>query len=128
MTPHQIHLVRSTFASIAPSAQNVAALFYARLFEIEPTLRPLFRGDLTEQGHKLMQMIGAAWPGSIGCGNSLRGCANSVVDITNTASGTSTTKPSPPHCCGHSNGAWATGSRPRYAMPGPRPIVWWLTR
>jgi hemoglobin-like flavoprotein len=63
MTPLQIHLVRTTFASIAPSAQNVAALFYARLFEIEPTLRPLFRGDLTEQGRKLMQMLGAAVAG-----------------------------------------------------------------
>lgn len=63
MTPRQIQLVRTTFVSIAPSAKDVAARFYARLFEIAPTLRPLFRGDLTEQGRKLMQMLGVAVAG-----------------------------------------------------------------
>ncbi|MFL5542728.1 MAG: globin family protein, partial [Longimicrobiaceae bacterium] len=31
--------------------------FYGRLFELDPSLRPMFRGDLEEQGKKLMQMI-----------------------------------------------------------------------
>jgi hemoglobin-like flavoprotein len=39
----------------------VAALvFYQRLFELDPALRPLFRGDIEQQGAKLMQMLSAA--------------------------------------------------------------------
>jgi len=63
MTPRQIELVRATFAQIAPIAPQAAAMFYARLFTLEPPLRRLFRGDLTEQGGKLMQVLGAAVAG-----------------------------------------------------------------
>ena len=40
-----------------------AALFYRRLFELDPTLRPLFKGDLKEQGRKLMDMLRMAVKG-----------------------------------------------------------------
>jgi len=60
MTPRQIHLVRTSFAALAPRADAAAALFYARLFELDPGLRPLFGGDMREQGRKLMQTIGVA--------------------------------------------------------------------
>jgi hemoglobin-like flavoprotein len=63
MTPNQIDLVRSSFARIAPAAGQVAALFYGRLFEIDPPLRRLFRGDMTEQGRKLMQVLATAVAG-----------------------------------------------------------------
>jgi hemoglobin-like flavoprotein len=33
-------------------------LFYGRLFEIAPDVKPLFRGDMTEQGRKLMATLG----------------------------------------------------------------------
>jgi len=33
-------------------------LFYGQLFEIAPTLKPLFHGDMTEQGRKLMKTLG----------------------------------------------------------------------
>ena len=36
----------------------VAATFYRRLFELEPALRPMFRGDLEGQGRKLVEAIG----------------------------------------------------------------------
>jgi hemoglobin-like flavoprotein len=58
MTPQQIGLVQHSFAQVAPQAEEVAALFYARLFEIDPSTQPLFAGDMKEQGRKLMQMIG----------------------------------------------------------------------
>ncbi len=58
MTPLQKSLVRSTFAAVAPIADQAAAMFYARLFQLNPLLRSLFKVDLTEQGKKLMQMIG----------------------------------------------------------------------
>jgi hemoglobin-like flavoprotein len=35
-------------------------LFYGRLFELDPTLKTLFKVDMREQGRKLMQMIGLA--------------------------------------------------------------------
>ena len=60
MTEDQQDLVRSSFASIAPNAAAVAATIYARLFELDPALRPLFRGEIAAQGHKLMAMITTA--------------------------------------------------------------------
>ena len=33
-------------------------MFYARLFEIAPAVKPLFHGDMTEQGRKLMMTLG----------------------------------------------------------------------
>lgn len=58
MRPEQIALVQSTFEFIRPMVDTVAALFYLRLFEIAPEVRPLFNGDMREQAHKLMQMLG----------------------------------------------------------------------
>ena len=60
MNSRQIQLVQSSFAKVAPIADTAADLFYTRLFELDPSLSRLFRGERTEQGRKLMQMIGAA--------------------------------------------------------------------
>jgi len=60
MTPEQIALVRSSFAKVVPIKETAADLFYGRLFELDPTLKPLFKGDIKEQGLKLMAMIGTA--------------------------------------------------------------------
>ena len=57
MNSKQIELVQSSFAQVVPIADAAAALFYARLFELDPSLRPMFRGSLEEQGKKLMDMI-----------------------------------------------------------------------
>ena len=60
MTPRQIALVRESFAKVVPIREQAAALFYDRLFVIDPSTRPLFRGDIKSQGDKLMAAIGAA--------------------------------------------------------------------
>ena len=60
MTPEQITLVKESFAKVRPIAPQAAALFYGRLFEIAPEVRPLFKGDIEEQGRKLMQVIATA--------------------------------------------------------------------
>lgn len=60
MTAHEITLVQSSFRAVAPIADQAAALFYARLFELDPALRALFRGDMQEQGRKLMSVLGLA--------------------------------------------------------------------
>lgn len=60
MTPDQIRRVRASFAQLLPNARGAAALFYANLFEADPSLRPMFKGPVDEQGAKLMQALGAA--------------------------------------------------------------------
>ena len=57
MTPQQITLVQQSFAQVAPIAPQAAEIFYARLFELAPQVRPLFTGDMAEQGRKLMAML-----------------------------------------------------------------------
>jgi hemoglobin-like flavoprotein len=57
MTPEQITLVQSSWEKVVPIADTAATLFYGKLFESDPALKPLFRGDLKEQGKKLMTMI-----------------------------------------------------------------------
>lgn len=60
MTNEQIKLVQDSFRQVAPIAETAAQLFYARLFELDPDLELLFKGNLSEQGRKLMQMLGLA--------------------------------------------------------------------
>jgi hemoglobin-like flavoprotein len=57
MTPEQIKLIKQSFANVLPLSDQVAALFYGRLFEIAPSLKPLFRGDMAVQGRKLMATL-----------------------------------------------------------------------
>lgn len=58
MTPIQITLVQQSFATIGDDEETVARIFYKRLFEIDPSTRPLFPADLTLQGVKLMKVLG----------------------------------------------------------------------
>lgn len=53
-------LVQNTFAKVEPIAEAVAEMFYNRLFEIDPSLRELFKGDMKEQGRKLMDILKVA--------------------------------------------------------------------
>lgn len=57
MTAQEIGLVKDSFRKLRPTAEQVTALFYARLFELEPSLRQLFHGDMATQGCRFMQMI-----------------------------------------------------------------------
>ena len=60
-TDRQRALVRESWAAVAPIAPTAAALFYARLFELDPTLRRMFgHADMAEQGKKLMQTLAVA--------------------------------------------------------------------
>ena len=57
MTPEQITLVQQSFSKVAPISEQAAALFYDRLFEIAPELKPMFKGDMAEQRKKLMATL-----------------------------------------------------------------------
>ena len=56
-------LVQESFAAVVPIADDAAVLFYRRLFELDPSLERMFRGDMTEQRRKLIQMLTAAVKG-----------------------------------------------------------------
>ena len=57
-------LIESTWQKVAPIADTAAALFYRRLFEIDPGLRPLFAGvDMDAQHRKLVQGLSAVVEG-----------------------------------------------------------------
>lgn len=60
MTEEQKQLVQESFAKIEPVSETAANLFYNKLFQIDPSLKIMFKGDLNEQGLKLMNMLGIA--------------------------------------------------------------------
>lgn len=59
MTPQQIELVKDSFAKVLPIKDQAAAIFYERLFALDPALKPLFKDDMKAQGQKLMFAIGS---------------------------------------------------------------------
>jgi hemoglobin-like flavoprotein len=63
MTPDQVKLVQQSFAQVAPIAGKAAEIFYGRLFDIAPSVKPLFPTDMTEQRGKLMATLAAVVAG-----------------------------------------------------------------
>lgn len=63
VTSRQKTLVQESFASLAPIAEDAMALFYRRLFEVDPVVRRMFPEDITAQHRKLAQMLTAAVKG-----------------------------------------------------------------
>jgi len=61
MDHNQIELVQKTFEQrVRPIAQEAGEMMYTKLFEMEPSLRPLFKGDIKQQGEMLFTAIGLA--------------------------------------------------------------------
>lgn len=63
MNDTQVALVQQTWKQVLPIRDVAAKLFYDKLFELDPALKLLFKGDMVEQGRKLMTMIGTAVAG-----------------------------------------------------------------
>ena len=57
MTPEQITMVQQSFQQVLPIRVQAAQIFYDRLFALDPSLRPLFKGDMRAQGAKLMAAL-----------------------------------------------------------------------
>lgn len=57
MTPHQIELVQSSFSLVEPIIEPAAMMFYDRLFQLDPSLRPMFRTPQAEQARKLAHVL-----------------------------------------------------------------------
>ncbi|PKB70571.1 MAG: hemin receptor [SAR202 cluster bacterium Io17-Chloro-G6] len=77
MDANQITLVQSSWSKVIPISDMAAELFYGRLFETDPSTKVLFKGDLKEQGRKLMAMITEAVQGL----NDLEGLVPAVQDL-----------------------------------------------
>jgi|APSaa5957512535_1039671.scaffolds.fasta_scaffold20761_2 hemoglobin-like flavoprotein len=60
MHANQIDHVQTTFKEVAKIKDAAAGLFYGKLFELDPSLAPLFKGDLEAQGRALMAMLATA--------------------------------------------------------------------
>lgn len=59
MTPAQKEYIRADWRLVEPIRDQAAALFYERLFELDPSVIPLFGGtDMVRQGRMLMQTLG----------------------------------------------------------------------
>ena len=56
LTDKQIEIIKTTFAQVS-DADLLASRFYNRLFEIDPTTKPLFRSDMSDQRKKLIQTL-----------------------------------------------------------------------
>ena len=57
MNENTIPLVQESWKKVIPISEQAAELFYNKLFELDPTVKDLFKGDMKEQGKKLMDMI-----------------------------------------------------------------------
>ena len=57
MNENTIPLVQDSWKKVIPISEQAAELFYNKLFELDPTVKDLFKGDMKEQGKKLMDMI-----------------------------------------------------------------------
>ncbi len=60
LDPEQKHRLRKTFALVERQSHVAALVFYQRLFELNPMLRPLFKTDIELQAAKLMDMLSSA--------------------------------------------------------------------
>ena len=66
MEQKTITLVQESFEKVKPIASTAANIFYTKLFELDPALKPLFPSSdeaMVEQGNKLMKMLSSAVAG-----------------------------------------------------------------
>jgi hemoglobin-like flavoprotein len=60
LTQQQVEVLQSSFRILEPLGATAADLFYRRLFELDPSVVPLFKGNMNEQGRKFMQVLAVA--------------------------------------------------------------------
>lgn len=60
MAPDDIKLVKDSWTKVVPISETAAELFYTKLFELDPSVRAMFKGDMKEQGRKLMAILNTA--------------------------------------------------------------------
>lgn len=74
MTDRQIQLIEETWDYVILNTEKAGELFYTRLFERYPEVRPLFKSSMDEQSRKLIALITFAV-------NKLRNLDTIVADV-----------------------------------------------
>ena len=57
MTQEQINLVENSWDFVLLNTNEAGKIFYGKLFELDPSLRKLFKEDIDTQSRKLVSMI-----------------------------------------------------------------------
>jgi hemoglobin-like flavoprotein len=57
ITPSQVNLIRRSFRKLAREHERFSRRFFNRLFELDPSMRSLFKADLRDQRRKMMHMM-----------------------------------------------------------------------
>jgi len=60
LTARQIELVENSWDFVILNTKEAGEIFYGRLFTLDPSLRPLFKGDIQAQAERLIAMISFA--------------------------------------------------------------------
>ena len=121
MTSEQVKAIQDSFAKVAPISAQAAEIFYGRLFEIAPAVKPLFRGDMKEQGKKLMAMLTVVINGLSNL-EAVLPAASALAKLTSdTASRQPTMHGWARRCCRRLSAAWASIGRRMSPPPGLLP-------
>ena len=123
MTPAEIDLVQGSFAKVAPIADSAADLFYARLLEIAPEVQPMFTGDMSDQGAKLMATLGVVVNGLTDLDAIVPVAERLAVKHVDYGVTAAHYAPVGAPCSPRSRRVWATISRPKPDQPGPMPMA-----
>ena len=110
LTAREVELIQSSFAKVEPIADTAAAIFYKTLFQYDPNLKPLFKGDMKQQGRKLMTTLKLAVAGLDDLSALCRCLNNSLSGTWDTVCGPGTTPPSAMPCCRPWRKDWGTNS------------------
>lgn len=57
MTRRDIQLVKSSFEQVRPNLSAISQLFYGRVFQVAPSIRAMFVGDIRAQAKKFQDML-----------------------------------------------------------------------
>lgn len=57
MKDRDILIIKTSWSYLITQSDEVGLLFYDKLFELDPTLKPMFHNDMEKQIQKLMDMI-----------------------------------------------------------------------
>src|ERR1700738_1076319 len=139
MTPEHVRLVQQSFANVAPISDQAAVIFYDRLFEVAPSVKPMFPVDMTEQRKKLMATLAVVVNGlstleavlpaarapaqrhvRYGANPGARPRARSPNAMSAMAPSRSTIPSLAAHCFGRLKRGLAKAGRPKSPRPGPR--------
>ena len=57
LTDHEIVMVQTSFTRLIDNIDVSTRIFFEQLFTLDPSLKPLFKGDQQHQGRKMIQTL-----------------------------------------------------------------------